>query len=665
MLPSRPVIFISAVSKELRGTRDLVAKTLLAMGYEPKWQDIAPTETGDLRAVLRKWVDQSHAVLQIVGHRYGHAPKEPDETFGPVSYTQYEALYARAKGKTVYYILLDEHHPVEPAAPEPDELKNLQAAYRDQVRAHQGLYHTSDTPLATENIVLRLRDDLARLRRGSKQLAIILLGLLLLALGGIAWNLSRQEKTSGDVAAVKEQQAELAENQKQFLQAQADMRQMLETSIKGGSEEKLRQDYDAALRFIAARRGLSMAAFQNWLEQNATMALGDPSLSLKDKILAMQEAGQFIQARDFAIANADRLAAERLESKREEIELRIEASNSEITLGHYPAALEQASKALQLADEKQDFPTWGKAKHQMGRALFVTGAYQDALALYQDLVPLRNKNLGEEHPDSIKSRINLATLLNSNGRPAEAEEQYRSIVTIAGRVLGQEHPDTLKSRNNLANALYFQGKYAEAETEHRDVLAIMERVRGPEHPDTLTSRNNLALALDDQGKYAEAEAEHRAVLAIQERVLGPEHPDTLKSRMGVANALHSQGKYAGAEAEYRAVLTIQERVLGPEHPDNLKSRNNLANALYSQGKHAEAEAEYRAVLAIRERVLGQEHPETSRSCYNLSLTLEKLGRKEEALALARRALAGCTKALGPDHPYTLDAKRQVEDLEKP
>src|SRR5207249_1971477 len=45
---SRPVIFISAVSRELRSTRDVVAKTLLTLGYEPKWQDIAPTETGDL-----------------------------------------------------------------------------------------------------------------------------------------------------------------------------------------------------------------------------------------------------------------------------------------------------------------------------------------------------------------------------------------------------------------------------------------------------------------------------------------------------------------------------------------------------------------------------------------------------------------------------------------
>ena len=47
----RPVIFISAVSRELRTARDLVAKTLIALGYEPKWQDIAPAETGDLRAI--------------------------------------------------------------------------------------------------------------------------------------------------------------------------------------------------------------------------------------------------------------------------------------------------------------------------------------------------------------------------------------------------------------------------------------------------------------------------------------------------------------------------------------------------------------------------------------------------------------------------------------
>jgi hypothetical protein len=49
---TRPTIFVSAVSKELRGARQLVANTLTFLGYEPVWQDIFGTEEGDLRAML-------------------------------------------------------------------------------------------------------------------------------------------------------------------------------------------------------------------------------------------------------------------------------------------------------------------------------------------------------------------------------------------------------------------------------------------------------------------------------------------------------------------------------------------------------------------------------------------------------------------------------------
>ncbi len=40
----RPVIFISAVSKELRSARQLVANTLQLLGYEPDRQDVRYSE---------------------------------------------------------------------------------------------------------------------------------------------------------------------------------------------------------------------------------------------------------------------------------------------------------------------------------------------------------------------------------------------------------------------------------------------------------------------------------------------------------------------------------------------------------------------------------------------------------------------------------------------
>ena len=63
----RPPIFISAVSKELRSARQLVANTLQFLGYEPVWQDIFGTEQGDLRSMLRQQIDSCKGVVQIVG----------------------------------------------------------------------------------------------------------------------------------------------------------------------------------------------------------------------------------------------------------------------------------------------------------------------------------------------------------------------------------------------------------------------------------------------------------------------------------------------------------------------------------------------------------------------------------------------------------------------
>ena len=48
----REVIFVSAVSKELKAARQLVANTLQFLGYEPVWQDVFGTEHGDVREML-------------------------------------------------------------------------------------------------------------------------------------------------------------------------------------------------------------------------------------------------------------------------------------------------------------------------------------------------------------------------------------------------------------------------------------------------------------------------------------------------------------------------------------------------------------------------------------------------------------------------------------
>src|SRR6476469_5735714 len=170
-MASLPLIFISAVSRELRSGRQLAANTLSFLGYQRILQDIIGTETGDLRAMLRQQIDQSKGVLQIVGNCYGAEPPEPNPEFGRVSYTQYEALYARKRGKKVWYLFMDENFPIDPHDPEPNELRQLQSSYRNTMKADTHLFHSLGSPEALEAGVLKLRDDLSKLRRGAKRWA--------------------------------------------------------------------------------------------------------------------------------------------------------------------------------------------------------------------------------------------------------------------------------------------------------------------------------------------------------------------------------------------------------------------------------------------------------------------------------------------------------------
>ena len=187
----------------------------------------------------------------------------------------------------------------------------------------------------------------------------------------------------------------------------------------------------------------------------------------------------------------------------------------------------------------------------------------------------------------VKSQI-LSTLGNAYhalGEYGKAEKLHSEALEIQRRVLGKEHPDTLRSRNNLAVAIKFQGRHEEAERLHREVLEIRRRVLGSEHPDTLDSMQNLAGAIGIPNGCQEAEELYRDVLTIQRRMLGPEHPDTLNSMCSLAMELNRQGRCEEAEGLLDETLEVQRRVLREMHPDTLISLSALLDVLLRQKRY--------------------------------------------------------------------------------
>jgi len=227
----------------------------------------------------------------------------------------------------------------------------------------------------------------------------------------------------------------------------------------------------------------------------------------------------------------------------------------------------------------------------------------------------------------------IASAYHAAGRLTEAITLNQQVLPDSIRVLGEDHPNTVTSRNNLAYAYESAGRLTEAITLFEQVLTDSIRVLGPDHPNTLTSRNNLAGAYESAGRLTEAITLYEQVLTDSTRILGQDHPHTLAWRNNLANAYRKAGRITEAIALLEQVLTDSIRVLGPDHPDTLASRNNLAAAYESAGRLTEAIALYEKVLTARTRVLGKDHPATLATLNALASAYKDAGFLNKATAL--------------------------------
>jgi hypothetical protein len=68
-----------------------------------------------------------------------------------------------------------------------------------------------------------------------------------------------------------------------------------------------------------------------------------------------------------------------------------------------------------------------------------------------------------------------------------------TLLPIRERILGSDHPDTLATRHNVARWTGETGDATGARDQLTALLPVIDRVLGPDHPNTLTTRTNLVL----------------------------------------------------------------------------------------------------------------------------------------------------------------------------
>src|SRR5262249_27799535 len=111
----------------------------------------------------------------------------------------------------------------DPHQAEPDDLPLLQTAYRKRVTEGERLYHPLSSSDALEAKVLKLRDDLARLRKRGKQWAAGVMALLIMIVASVIWVVykegqtqQKQKETQQSVAGLQEEMKKLREGIAQY-----------------------------------------------------------------------------------------------------------------------------------------------------------------------------------------------------------------------------------------------------------------------------------------------------------------------------------------------------------------------------------------------------------------------------------------------------------------
>jgi eukaryotic-like serine/threonine-protein kinase len=324
-------------------------------------------------------------------------------------------------------------------------------------------------------------------------------------------------------------------------------------------------------------------------------------------------------------------------------------------------ALDRAAAGIEGKFAKQPLVE-ASIRRTIGVAYAGLGIYPEAQIQFEKALELRQRVLGNEHPDTLIVDQNLAAIYLDQGKYSKAETLLSKTIEAQDRILGEQNPETLTSMYDLADVYVHEEKLAQAEPLFASVLRARRRVLGDDDPATLISMYALGRLYQEQGKFAQAEPLVKDALERQRRKLGENHPEILLSMNSLASLYVNENKYAQAEPLYLETLDIERRTLGEEHRYTVFTLNSLAYLYQAEGKFAQAETYYAKTFDLQRRMLGEEHNDTLSTAFNLATVYSEEGKYAQAESLFLKTLEADRRRLGEDHPETLRVTNNLASL---
>lgn len=321
---------------------------------------------------------------------------------------------------------------------------------------------------------------------------------------------------------------------------------------------------------------------------------------------------------------------------------------------HLHGALENRHEAL-----GPEHPDTLRTMRELATVFKEQGRHVESEAMLRKTLAAQRRVLGENHKDTFVTITVLAAVCEAQDQPVTSEQLFSDLWKLQKKVLGPDHMETLGTLGNYAAFLTRQNRPEEALELQKEELERTQRTCGQRDPRTLVSMSITASAYEAAGQPSEAERLYTGAMAIMKQALGPDHPDTLNQMDQVAALQRRQGRPVEALKLHQEVLESRKRTLGAQHPDTLLAMRHVAEDLDADGKRPAAEAVQENVLEILRNTSGPEHADTLAQMEVLAGTYEGHGRHTEAVTLQREVLKVRRHTLGSSNPKTLRSMAQV------
>jgi CHAT domain-containing protein/tetratricopeptide (TPR) repeat protein len=288
-------------------------------------------------------------------------------------------------------------------------------------------------------------------------------------------------------------------------------------------------------------------------------------------------------------------------------------------------------------------------------ALLVAGQYERAEVLARARFDALRAEGDEDTLPVAHAADVLVRALILNGRAADSGTRAlaESVVRTKERLLGTEHGDLVRSLLNLADALVGAAKLDEAIGTNRRAVALCERRCADKAAD-------LPLALDQLGASLAAAGQHDAALTVLERSLHLKEQTLSPGDTAIARTLEELGYVLQRKGMYERAGTLLRRADALQveadrgHPARVRTLKLLGDQFWFEGQLLASRDTLEQAVALAHRTLRPDHPTLALCLRVLAATLADVGDISRALELKTEALAIVERNFGPRHQMTAE-----------